>query len=57
MCVETPDDPDGLLDPLRDRGFAASVTPYRTRYLRLGPSIATTPDEVGRRRRRVNDLV
>jgi selenocysteine lyase/cysteine desulfurase len=57
VCVETPDDPDALLAPLRDRGFAASVTPYRTRYLRLGPSIATTPDEVVGVAAALNDLV
>ena len=57
VCVETPDDPDALLAPLRDRGFAASVTPYRTRYLRLGPSIATTPDEVDGLAAALNDLV
>jgi len=46
VCVETPVEPFSLLEPLRARGYAASVTPYATRYLRLGPSIATTPDEV-----------
>jgi selenocysteine lyase/cysteine desulfurase len=57
VCVETPDDPDALLVPLRDRGFAASVTPYRTRYLRLGPSLATTPDEVDGVAAALHDLV
>ncbi len=46
VCVATPEEPFGLIEPLLDRGFTASVTPYRDRYLRLGPSIATTPDEV-----------
>ena len=26
--------------------IVASATPYRTSYLRLGPSIATTPEQV-----------
>ena len=31
---------------LRERGVVASATPYATSYLRLGPSIATTPEQV-----------
>ena len=31
---------------LRERGIVASATPYRQSYLRLGPSIVTTPEEV-----------
>ncbi|MEO6511760.1 MAG: aminotransferase class V-fold PLP-dependent enzyme [Nocardioides sp.] len=31
---------------LGQQGIVASATPYRTSYLRLGPSIATTPDQV-----------
>jgi hypothetical protein len=31
---------------LLHRGIAASVTPYRESYLRFGPSIVTSPDEV-----------
>jgi selenocysteine lyase/cysteine desulfurase len=31
---------------LRDRGIVASATPYRQSYLRLGPSIVTSPAEV-----------
>jgi selenocysteine lyase/cysteine desulfurase len=46
VCVDTPEEPFALLEPLREQGFGASVTPYSTRYLRLGPSIATTPAEV-----------
>jgi selenocysteine lyase/cysteine desulfurase len=44
--VATEEPPFALLEPLLDRGFTASVTPYREGYLRLGPSLATTPDEV-----------
>ena len=28
VCVETPEEPFALLEPLRERGFGASVTPY-----------------------------
>lgn len=32
---------------LRERaGLVASITPYRTPYLRLGPSIVTSPQDV-----------
>ena len=57
VCVETPEEPFALLEPLRERGFGASVTPYRTRYLRLGPSIATTPEEVDAVVAAIADLV
>jgi selenocysteine lyase/cysteine desulfurase len=46
VCVATEEQPFALIEPLLDRGFTASTTPYRESYLRLGPSIATTPDEV-----------
>ena len=47
VCVEL----DGhnafqALEALERRQISASVTPYRQPYLRLGPSIVTTPDEV-----------
>ncbi len=31
---------------LRERGIVSSATPYQQSYLRLGPSIVTTPEEV-----------
>ena len=34
------------LAALERQGISASVTPYRQPYLRLGPSIVTTPEEV-----------
>jgi selenocysteine lyase/cysteine desulfurase len=46
VCVQTEGEPFALLEPLLEQGFATSVTPYRDRYLRIGPSIATTPDQV-----------
>ena len=33
---------------LRERGVVASATPYQQSYLRLGPSIVTSPEEVDR---------
>jgi len=40
--------PANVVQELRTRGVVASATPYRTSYLRLGPSIATSPEEVDR---------
>ena len=31
---------------LRQQGIVASATPYQKSYLRLGPSIVTTPEQV-----------
>jgi selenocysteine lyase/cysteine desulfurase len=42
-------DPGEAVDELRERhGVIASVTPYRTRYLRFGPSVANSADDVDR---------
>jgi selenocysteine lyase/cysteine desulfurase len=42
-------DPGEVVDRLRERHrVIASVTPYRTRYVRFGPSVANTADEVDR---------
>jgi 4-aminobutyrate aminotransferase-like enzyme len=38
--------PGNAVLELRNRGIVASATPYRTSYLRLGPSIVTTPEQV-----------
>jgi selenocysteine lyase/cysteine desulfurase len=38
--------PADVVGSLLHRGIAASVTPYRAQYLRLGPSIVTSPDDV-----------
>jgi selenocysteine lyase/cysteine desulfurase len=37
---------EAAVEDLRTRGIFASVTPYVTRYVRLGPSIANSPDDV-----------
>jgi len=39
--------PANAVMTLREGGIVASATPYQQSYLRLGPSIVTSPDEVG----------
>ena len=47
VCLECTEPPVfEIVGRLRDAGFATSVTPYRDPYLRIGPSIVTSPDEV-----------
>jgi selenocysteine lyase/cysteine desulfurase len=47
VCVDVAGrEPLGLVQELHQQRIIASVTPYATRYLRLGPSIVTSPDEV-----------
>src|SRR5690606_21578648 len=38
--------PANAVQDLRTRGVVTSATPYRTSYLRFGPSIATSPEQV-----------
>jgi selenocysteine lyase/cysteine desulfurase len=38
--------PDHVVEYLRQRRIMASVTPYATQYVRLAPSLLTTPEEV-----------
>ncbi len=46
-CEPAGADPGEVVDRLRERHrVIASVTPYRTRYVRFGPSVANTPDDV-----------
>jgi selenocysteine lyase/cysteine desulfurase len=47
VCLDVANLPpgNGLL-ALRDQAIVASVTPYATSYLRLGPSLVTSPEEV-----------
>jgi selenocysteine lyase/cysteine desulfurase len=50
-------DPGAAVLALRQEyGIVASVTPYRESYLRLGPSIATLPDQVDAAVRAVGSL-
>lgn len=47
VCLEVRGtDPANAVAALRNDGIVASATPYRVSYLRLGPSIATDPDQV-----------
>jgi selenocysteine lyase/cysteine desulfurase len=39
-------EPARVVAQLRDQGISASVTPYRQPYVRFGPGIVTTPDDV-----------
>jgi selenocysteine lyase/cysteine desulfurase len=50
VCLEVEGrDPFELVERLYARArIVASVTPYSTRYLRLGPTIVNTPAEVDR---------
>ena len=38
--------PEKVVERLRTRGIMASVTPYATQYVRLAPSLLTSPEEV-----------
>ncbi|WP_447978851.1 aminotransferase class V-fold PLP-dependent enzyme [Candidatus Nitrospira bockiana] len=40
--------PEDAVEALRRQGIMASVTPYATRYIRLAPSLVTSPEEVDR---------
>ena len=48
VCAEVAGvDPGDVVDELRERHHVvASVTPYRTRYLRFGPSVANSAKDV-----------
>ncbi len=46
VCIEIDGvQPFGVLAGLLERGFSTGITPYRNNYLRIGPSVVTTPDE------------
>jgi selenocysteine lyase/cysteine desulfurase len=38
--------PQPMVDQLRQQKIVASVTPYATQYVRLAPSLLTSPEEV-----------
>ncbi len=47
ICVDVPKTlPGNAVKSLREKGVVASATPYEISYLRLGPSIATSPEQV-----------
>jgi selenocysteine lyase/cysteine desulfurase len=59
VCVDVAgQDPGEVADRLRaEHGVIASVTPYAVRYLRFGPSIANSEDDVDRVLEAVAQLV
>ncbi len=47
VCVDRPGfEPYDTVLQLEERGISAGASPYRRSYLRFGPSIVTSPDEV-----------
>ncbi len=47
VCLEVAgSQPPEVLGALAEHGVVASITPYREQYVRLGPSIVTSPDDV-----------
>ena len=50
VCCDVPaaNDPEAFVQQLYEHGVVASLTPYATRYLRFGPSIANSEEEVDR---------
>jgi isopenicillin-N epimerase len=47
VCFEVEGwNPDQVVEQLRQRRIIASVTPYATQYVRLAPSLLTSPEEV-----------
>lgn len=57
VCCAVAGDPDDVLGALRRRhGIVAGYTPYREPYLRFGPSIVTSPEQVDSAVEAVADL-
>ena len=47
VCFEVAGTPAGaVVDRLAERGVVASVTPYATEYVRMGPCVANSPEDV-----------
>ena len=46
-------DPSDVVARLASRGIVASITPYATRYVRFGPGIVNTPEQVDRAARAI----
>jgi selenocysteine lyase/cysteine desulfurase len=58
VCVDVAGrDPHDLAGLLHNRNVVASVTPYAQPYLRFGPSIVTTPDEMDQTVDTLSDLL
>jgi len=50
-------DPAEVVRALARRGIVATVTPYRERHVRLGPSIANDDDDVDAAARALHDIL
>jgi len=48
--------PDQVVTELRRRGIVASVTPYRTQYARMAPSLLNSPAEIETVLKEIHDL-
>lgn len=48
VCCDVADEAYDWVVALRASGVVASVTPYEQQYLRFGPSIVTTPEQMDR---------
>jgi selenocysteine lyase/cysteine desulfurase len=48
--------PDEVVEHLRRRRIVASVTPYATQYVRLAPSLVTSPEEVEQTGREIRNM-
>jgi selenocysteine lyase/cysteine desulfurase len=58
VCVDIEGMPPAdAVQELRTRGVVASVTPYETSYLRLGPSLATSPEQVDQAIAAIEEIV
>lgn len=58
VCVDVPGmPPANAVLALREQGIVTSATPYATSYLRLGPSIVTSPEQVDAAIEAVGSLV
>ncbi len=58
ICVDIESmPPDQAVQELRTRGVVASQTPYETSYLRLGPSLATSPEQVDQAIAAIEEIV
>ena len=58
VCFDVPGQrPPDFVARLREAGVVGSSTPYATSYVRLGPSLATDPDQVDRAVEAVASLV
>jgi len=48
--------PDDVVDRLREQGVMGSVTPYATKYVRLAPSLVTSPADIDKVLEQIGNL-